>query len=219
MWLWTWGCLIPSTGESSCSLFKDVFGVYRLSSEYHVADISKDIFHINSRGNIPIFRKSSHTMFSSYSRPGFWYVTLICISAQSGGNSWRTENPLNAPPQLSIPYVVPKQLWTLNELKAALIRKFPHLSTEEGQGWSKVTFLKVGWVKISKFLPRDLAQGEFGKIEPTGVPLEVWAGFGIGILVLAPKFPYVVSIPATHTRNSSHSTNSSHSSEGIALHS
>ena len=87
-----------------------------------------------SKGNIPIFRKSSHTMFSSYSRPGFWYVTLIGISAQSGGNSWPTANPLNAPPQLSIPYVVPKQLWTLNELKAALIREFPHLSTEEGQG-------------------------------------------------------------------------------------
>ena len=52
-------------------------------------------------------------------------------------------NPLNAPPQLSIPYVVPKQLWTLDELKAALIREFPHLSTEEG-GLSKVTFLKVG---------------------------------------------------------------------------
>ena len=90
--------------------------------------------HHYSKGNIPIFRKSSHTMFSSYSRPGFWYVTLIGISAQSGGNSWPTANPLNAPPQLSIPYVVPKELWTLNELKAALIRKFPHLSTEEGQG-------------------------------------------------------------------------------------
>ena len=85
----------------------------------------------HSRGNIPIFRKSSHTMFSSYSRPGFWYVTLIGISAQSGGNSWAMANPLNAPPQLSIPYVVPKQL---DELKAALIREFPHLSTEEGQG-------------------------------------------------------------------------------------
>ena len=59
---------------------------------------------------------------------------MLGISAQSGGNSWPTANPLNAPPQLSIPYVVPKQLWTLNELKAALIRKFPHLSTEEGQG-------------------------------------------------------------------------------------
>ena len=51
------------------------------------------------------------------------------------------------------------------------------------------------------------------------MPLEVWAGFGIGILVLALKFLYVVSIPATHTRNSSHSTNPSHSSKGIALHS
>ena len=83
-------------------------------------------------------------------------------------------------------------------------------------GLSKVTFLKVGWVKISKFLPWDLTQGELGKIEL--VPPEVWVGFGIGILVLAPKSPYVVSIPATHTRNSSHST-TSHSSEGIALHS
>ena len=86
-------------------------------------------------------------MFSSYSRPGFWYVTLIGISAQSGGNSWAMANPLNAPPQFSIPYVVPKQLWTFDELKAALIREFPHLSTKEGQGWrglSKVTFLKVG---------------------------------------------------------------------------
>ena len=82
-------------------------------------------------------------------------------------------------------------------------------------GLSKVTFLKVGWVKISQFLPRGLSQGELRKIEPTGVPLEV----GIGILVLAPRFPYVVSIPATHTRNSSHSTNSSHSSDAIALHS
>ena len=95
---------------------------------------NQGMIHNNSRGNIPIFRKSSHTMFSSYSRPGFWYVTLIGISAQSGGNSWATANPLNAPPQLSIPYVVPKRLWTLNELKAALIRKFLHLSTEEGQG-------------------------------------------------------------------------------------
>ena len=82
----------------------------------------------------PYSEKSSHTMFSSYSRPGFWYVTLIGISAQSGGNSWAIANPLNAPPQLSIPYVIPKQLWTLDELKAALIRVFPHLSTEEGQG-------------------------------------------------------------------------------------
>ena len=90
--------------------------------------------YIYSGGNIPIFRKSSHTMFSSYSRPGFWYVTLRGISAQSGGTSWAMANPLNAPPQLSIPYVVPKQLWTLDELKAALIKEFPHLSTEEGQG-------------------------------------------------------------------------------------
>ena len=34
---------------------------------------------------------------------------------------------------------------------------------------SKVTFLKIGCVKISKFLPRDLTQGELGKIEPAGL--------------------------------------------------
>ena len=66
-------------------------------------------------------------------------------------------------------------------------------------GLSKVTFLKVGWVKISQFLPRTLTQAEAEKQNPlASVPLEVWAGFGIGILVLAPKFPSVVSIPATH---------------------
>ena len=42
--------------------------------------------------------------------------------------------PLNARPQLSIPVVVPKQLRTLDELKAALVAEFPHLSTQEGQG-------------------------------------------------------------------------------------
>ena len=96
----------------------------------------KTIFDTFLEATFPyiIFRKSSHTMFSSYSRPGFWYVTVIGISAQSEGNSWAMANPLNAPPQLSNPYVVPKQLWTLDELKAALIRGFPHLSTEEGQG-------------------------------------------------------------------------------------
>ena len=40
-------------------------------------------------------------------------------------------NPLNAPPQLSIPYVVPKQLWTLDELKAALIREFTSLPKKD----------------------------------------------------------------------------------------
>ena len=54
-------------------------------------------------------------------------------------------------------------------------------------GLSKVTFLKVGWVKISQFLPRGLTQGELGKIEPTGVPLEVWTGFGIGKLWFWPR--------------------------------
>ena len=132
-------------------------------------------------------------MFSSYSRPGFWCVTLIGISAQSGGNSWAMANPLNAPPQLSIPYVVPKQLWDVGWIEGCFDKGISSFVYRRRTGFSEVTFLKVGWVKISKFLPRGLTQGELGKIEPTGVPLEVWAGFGIG-MVLAPKFPYVVSI-------------------------
>jgi ABC-type transport system involved in cytochrome c biogenesis ATPase subunit len=40
----------------------------------------------------------------------------------------------HAPPQLAIPYVVPSPLWTLDELKAALVKEFPDLATEEGQG-------------------------------------------------------------------------------------
>ena len=36
----------------------------------------------DSKGNIPILRKSSHTKFSSYSWPGFWYVTLFQLNVQ-----------------------------------------------------------------------------------------------------------------------------------------
>ena len=43
---------------------------------------------------MPIFRKSSHTMFSSYSRPGLRYITFIGISAQFGCKSWVMENPM-----------------------------------------------------------------------------------------------------------------------------
>ena len=87
--------------------------------------ILKATFPYSENLRIPCFHRTPDLGFG---------MLLIGISAQSGGNSWPTANPLNAPPQLSIAYVVPKELWTLNELKAALIRKFPHLSTEEGQG-------------------------------------------------------------------------------------
>ena len=91
----------------------------------------------DSRGNIPIFRKSSHTMFSSYSRPGFWYVTLIGISAQSGGNSWPTANPLNAPPQLS-------RAVDVELIEGCFDKEVSSFVYKRRTGLSKVTFLKVG---------------------------------------------------------------------------
>ena len=175
-----------------------------------------------SRGNIPIFRKFSHTMFSSYSRPGFWLV-LVCYFDRHFSSIWREQlahgKSTECPSTAFYPLCRSKAAVDVEWIEGCFDKEVSSFVYRRRTGLSKVTFLKVGWVKISKFLPRDLTQGELGRIEPTGVPLEVWAGFGIGILVLAPKFPYVVSIPATHTRNSSHSTNSSHSNEGIALHS
>ena len=47
---------------------------------------------------MPIFRKSSHTMFSSYYRPGLGYITFIGISAQFECKSWvmeKTQCPMS----------------------------------------------------------------------------------------------------------------------------
>ena len=158
-------------------------------------------------------------MFSSYSRPGF----LVCYFDKRFSSIWREQlghgESTECPSKAFYPLCRSKAAADVGWIEGCFDKGVSSFVCRRRTWLSKVTFLKVGWVKISQFLPRGLTQGELGKIEPTGVPLEVWAGFGIGILVLAPKFPYVVSIPATHTRNSSHSTNSSHSSEGIALHS
>ena len=120
-----------------------------------------------SRGNIPIFRKSSHTMFSSYSRPGFWCVTLIGISAQSGGNSWAMANPLNAPPTAFYPLCRSKTAVDVGWIEGCFDKGVSSFVHRRRTGLSKVTFLKVGCVKISQFLPRGLTQGELGKTEPT----------------------------------------------------
>ena len=44
---------------------------------------------------MPIFRKSSHTMFSSYYRPGLRYITFIGVSAQFECKGWVMENPMS----------------------------------------------------------------------------------------------------------------------------
>ena len=108
-------------------------------------------------------------MFSSYSRPGFWYVTLIGISAQSGGNSWAMANPLHAPPTAFYPLCRSKAAVDVGWIEGCFdnhkgVSSFVY---RRRTGLSQVTFLKVGWVKISKFLPRGLTQGELGKTEPT----------------------------------------------------
>ena len=115
------------------------------------------------RGNIPIFRKSSHTMSSSYSRPGFWYVTLIGISAQSGGNSWGHGEPTECPPTAFHPPRRSKAAVDAGWIEGCFDKGVSSFVYRRRTGLSKVTFLKVGWVKISQFLPRGLTQGELGK--------------------------------------------------------
>ena len=49
---------------------------------------------------------------------------------------------------MSMPCVFPEMLWSLDELKRALIGKFPILETEVGEGFKILSDLFVEWAKI-----------------------------------------------------------------------
>ena len=49
---------------------------------------------------------------------------------------------------MSMPCVVPEMLWSLDELKRTLIREFPILETEEGEGFKILFDLFVEWAEI-----------------------------------------------------------------------
>ena len=49
---------------------------------------------------------------------------------------------------MSMPWVVPEMLWSLDELKRALIGEFPILETEVGQGFKILCDLFVEWAEI-----------------------------------------------------------------------
>ena len=115
-----------------------------------------------SRGNIPIFRKSSHTMFSSYSRPGFWRH-FSSIWREQLGHGESTE----CPPTAFYPLCRSKAAVDVGWIEGCFDKGVSSFVYWRRTGLSQVTFLKVGWVKISQFLPRGLTQGELGKTEPT----------------------------------------------------
>jgi len=48
---------------------------------------------------------------------------------------------------MSMPYVAPEMLWSLNELKRALISELPILKTEEGEGFKILFDLFVEWAE------------------------------------------------------------------------
>ena len=49
---------------------------------------------------------------------------------------------------MSMPCVVPEMLWSLDELKRALIGEFPILETEVGEGFKILCDLFVEWAEI-----------------------------------------------------------------------
>ena len=49
---------------------------------------------------------------------------------------------------MSMPCVVPEMLWSLDELKRALVSEFPILETEVGEGFKILFDLFVEWAEI-----------------------------------------------------------------------
>ena len=83
-------------------------------------------------------------LFSSYSRPGFWYVTLISISAQSGGNSWPTGESIECPSTAFYPLCRSKGAVDVEWIEGCFDKEVSSFVYRRRTGLSKVTFLKVG---------------------------------------------------------------------------
>ena len=103
--------------------------------------------------------------------------------------------PLNAHPQLSIPDVVRKQLWTLDELKAALVG-VPSFVYPRRTGLSKLTWFK-GW--LSKNQPVCSPGPEILRAPQ--------------ILRTPQRASYSTGVGSTHTVKSWHSARSVHSTK------
>ena len=104
------------------------------------------------------FRKFTYIMNPSYSRPVsldplFSQPVSLCVTCFTPVNwlvavgrpfssIWKLFGPM------SMPCVVPEMLWSLDELKRALIGEFPILETEVGEGFKILCDLFVEWAEI-----------------------------------------------------------------------
>ena len=88
---------------------------------------------------------------------------------------------------MSMPCVVPEMLWSLDELKRALISQLPILKTEEGEGFKILFDLFVEWAEIllnynnqhplallnlGNCGPESFSQGISGRAYSCGIALE-----------------------------------------------
>ena len=106
----------------------------------------------HSSSKFPKFRKVTYTMNPSYSRPVsldqlfsqpvslcVWHVSHLWIDwlrwedLSAFSSIWKLFGTM------SVPCVVPEMLWSLDDLKRALISEFPISETEEGEGF-KISF-------------------------------------------------------------------------------
>ena len=134
------------------------------------------------------YRQHSHIqkIFAYHVFIVFQTWVLVCYFDRHFSSIWREQlghgESTECPPTAFYPLCRFKPAVDVGWIEGCFDKGVSSFVYRRRTGLSKVTFLKVGWIKISQFLPRGLTQGELGKTEPTiaGVPLEVWAGFGIG---------------------------------------
>ena len=137
------------------------------------------------------FRKITYIMNPSYSRPVsldplfsqlvslrvtcFTPVNWLVAVGRPFSSIWKLFGTM------SMPCVVPEMLWSLDELKRALIGEFPILETEVGEGFKILCDLFVEWAEILlnynnqhplccwvwKLWPRILLSGDF----PPRIPM------------------------------------------------
>ena len=148
-------------------------------------------------------------MNSSYSRPVsldplFSQPVSLCVTCFTPVN-WLVAvgRPFSSIWKLfgtmSMPCVVPEMLWSLDELKRALIGEFPILETEVGEGFKILCDLFVEWAEILLNYNNQH-------------PLCCW------IWGIVAQNPSLRGFPAAHTHVASHSRGHRTPEDPIALH-
>ena len=152
--------------------------------------------YYQSSSKLRKFRKFTYIMNPSYSRPVsldplFSQPVSLCVICFTPVN-WLVAvgRPFSSIWKLfgtmSMPCVVPEMLWSLDELKHALIGEFPILETEVGEGFKILCDLFVEWAEI----PFNYNNQH---------PLCCW------IWGIVAQNPSLRGFPAAHTHVASHS--------------